>query len=282
MLSMARSRQTGALFFVDFYIRRIFRIYPLSILLCLVVVGLGIPRNVLGDEFQWFGNWWFVANLALAQNVISSPPVSDPLWSLPYEIQMYLVLPGLFLFLAVPRWRLRFAVLFCVGFAFARQLPLLAFVPCFLAGVLAFKLLGNVRPRFHHWLWPLFVLAAIVAYSAVRPHNEYSVAKNAGLCVIIGAAIPHFLNCAYLPVSKAAQTIARYSYGIYLCHYPLMWFCYRRMGDAPLVVQHLLFVALLVLLPWSCFHFVERPLINAGIRLAGRLSARSANSQPAR
>ncbi len=281
MLSMARSSQSGVFFFVDFYVRRIFRIYPLSILLCLTVVGLSIPRNVLGDEFHWFGNWWFVANLALAQNVISAPPVSDPLWSLPYEIQMYLVLPGLFLMLAVPGWRLRFVVLYCAGFAFARYLPLLAFVPCFLAGVLAFKLLGHVRPRLHFGLWPLCVVGAVGAYAAFRPHNEFSVAKNAALCAFIGAAIPCFLNCTYPPVSTAAQLIARYSYGIYLCHYPLMWFCYRKLGQSPPLLQHALFVALMVILPWICFHLVERPLINTGTCLSQKLSARWTSSPTA-
>jgi len=38
-----------------------------------------------------------LANVLLLQNVTMSGSVVIPLWSLPYEIQMYLVLPAIFL-----------------------------------------------------------------------------------------------------------------------------------------------------------------------------------------
>ena len=39
-----------------------------------------------------------ISNLALTTNLTLSPLVLDPLWSLPWEVQMYAVLPALYLF----------------------------------------------------------------------------------------------------------------------------------------------------------------------------------------
>jgi len=78
-----------------FMTRRAFRVYPLSIAVVLAVFLLGLP--VAGPPWamhpQHLTARGLLANVLLLQNVTMSGSVVIPLWSLPYEIQMYLVLP---------------------------------------------------------------------------------------------------------------------------------------------------------------------------------------------
>lgn len=101
MLSLERQsgRQYSAPYRV-FLVRRVFRLFPLSVLVVAIVC---LSRMPVGD----FGNHQFVAahfdaktvlsNLFLVQNLTHTDSVVATLWTLPYEIQMYLVLPVLFL-----------------------------------------------------------------------------------------------------------------------------------------------------------------------------------------
>ena len=93
VLMMSMERNSGAL---NFYIRRFFRIYPLSIAVVAMVVVLHIPSNP-AREYTWMGASNLLSNFALTMNLTHSPMALAPLWSLPIEVQMYLVLPLLFL-----------------------------------------------------------------------------------------------------------------------------------------------------------------------------------------
>src|ERR1041384_8135671 len=99
MQSMERTPLSGFPLLRHFYIRRVFRIYPLSTCLILTAVVLCIPKNALGLAYEWQGFGWLWANLLLVQDIACVPDISDPLWSLQYELEMYLILPVLFLIL---------------------------------------------------------------------------------------------------------------------------------------------------------------------------------------
>jgi peptidoglycan/LPS O-acetylase OafA/YrhL len=107
MYSMQRSHLTGLALVRDFYIRRFFRIYPLSILAVLTAVALHLHADGRGlTTGQHPGPIELVSNLLLIQNLTNSNSIVGPLWSLPLEIQMYLFLPFIFL------WKKR-SVEFC-------------------------------------------------------------------------------------------------------------------------------------------------------------------------
>jgi peptidoglycan/LPS O-acetylase OafA/YrhL len=108
-----QAKYRGSALFLAFWVRRIFRIYPLSILIVLVVFLARLPVEHLppggfASDRIWPGA--LVANLLLMQNLIQAPSIPAPLWSLPYEMQMYVLLP--FIYLLVRRIKsVRFAVL---------------------------------------------------------------------------------------------------------------------------------------------------------------------------
>jgi peptidoglycan/LPS O-acetylase OafA/YrhL len=84
--------------FWPFLARRVFRIYPLSVVVVLCVVALAIPVGFPGDHFSLPNREPsnVLLNLLLLQNISGGISVLAPLWSLPYEMQMYLLLPALF------------------------------------------------------------------------------------------------------------------------------------------------------------------------------------------
>src|SRR5579862_2325059 len=93
MFSLERQEQRlpGQPIYWPFLIRRCFRIYPLSILMVLFVVAFALPVGTMrGGQFLPIHPGWsgLVANLLLVQNIFGWS-VLAPLWSLPYEMQMY-------------------------------------------------------------------------------------------------------------------------------------------------------------------------------------------------
>lgn len=100
MFSMERLGLSGSKLFTAFAVRRIFRIYPLSILSVLFVVAVQVPSAPWSNGaglviYVWPGWAGFFSNLLLTQNITQSASVMCVLWSLPFEMQMYAFLPFL-------------------------------------------------------------------------------------------------------------------------------------------------------------------------------------------
>lgn len=272
MQSLARTgtNQSGWPLIRYFYFRRAFRIYPLSICLVVLSITFSIPQNALGVPYVWCGMNWLLSNLLLIQNIARISVVSGPMWSLSYEVQMYLALPLLFMALRGPRSGARLILIYYIGGLLSLTHPVLRFVPCFLAGVLAYKLLGIVRPRLSAWLWCPVVIGAVVLYVRLGVYSDTSWFKDDLTCLIIGALIPLFQKAAG-PITTVASHVAKYSYGIYLCHTPIMWLLYRQL-TIPDWQRPIWLVIATGLVSMACYHAIEHPLIQIGTRLANRAS----------
>jgi peptidoglycan/LPS O-acetylase OafA/YrhL len=105
MMSLDRLSVDGARRFTTFYVRRLFRIYPLAVVTVAVVFAIHISPLSWGNVPvvpPTAGN--ILSNLFLVQNLTKAPSVTGPLWSLPYEVQMYVVLPFLYLIARRKDW----------------------------------------------------------------------------------------------------------------------------------------------------------------------------------
>ena len=262
----------------SFYVRRAFRIYPLSIACVLLVYALHVPFEPL-HRFASISLPRLLANLALVQNLSPSwKEVIAPLWSLSWEMQMYLVLP--FLYLALRR-HLRTPHLLALwaltgiaggitwGEGPLRALRILQYVPCFLGGAIAFVHLTRSRTRrqLPSFIWPLVAVGSVLVYPLLQP---LSFAGKYVLCLLLGIAIPYVAELPESLATRASHLIAKYSYGIYLAHFPVMWFVFQKSGLAP-ALQWPLFIALMIAVPVAAYHLIEQPLIDAGRKLAERL-----------
>lgn len=282
MQSLERSHYDGAAMFVSFYVRRVFRIYPLSVLCVVAVLLFHVPRVAWeAAPPVWTGSD-IVSNLLLMQNLTRSPSVLAPLWSLPYELQMYVVLP--FLFWLARRWPpllvgwLGYAVAVLAGLVQplipgASRLSLAQYGPCFLAGVLAFALSKRVEPRIPSSAWVpflvgLFAVYVVVAGQLVTVHAPWLAWT---FCLVLGLLLPYFRQGVSRPAKVVAHHVAKYSYGIYLSHMVALWIGFGTPGPASLVAGWFWFIGALTVLSVAGYHLVERPLMEAGGRFSRRL-----------
>lgn len=264
MQSLERQQLQGGTLLRAFYLQRACRIYPLATVLLL---GIYLLMDVPWTPFE------LAANLLLVQNLVYVRYMSPVMWSLCLEVQMYVALPLLFLlFRQRPaRWLL---ALWLASIPVALLQPLLTarlslfeFAPCFLAGVLAWRLQG--RECLPGWLWPpLLALAgtAFVMYAEPRANNY----GRWLVCLALGLALPWLRELSAPRLHRASKFIAKYSYGIYLFHPPMMGLAFRTLDTLHPFWQWSLFLSSLVVLTGLGYHLVELPMIRLGARWSAR------------
>ncbi len=270
---------------LDFYIRRVFRIYPLA--LAAIVLAVLTHAPVGGTVDQWFQHTplsakVFASNALLIQNLTGQPSILNVLWSLPLEVQMYLLLPPLFLFVA--RYG-RFYVLLLLWLATVAVctltvpktiINLAAAIPLFLPGIMAYIGFGRWRPRLPAWFLPL-VLFFLLGGFWLRPSIHYGWV----LALAVGLLLPLFRQIRATWAIRTSHTVAKYSYGIYLVHPFALVLGFYLLPGRPFLLQ--VAVALLTTAAGSitAYHLIEKPLIDFGPRIAARAEARYQEHQSA-
>jgi peptidoglycan/LPS O-acetylase OafA/YrhL len=140
------------------------------------------------------GRLSIVSHLLLIQNLTQVKSIVNVLWSLPFEIQMYLLLPFLFVWIRGKRMFWPLATLWLGSLIIATiqphvaafsRLSVLIFAPNFVAGVVAFTL--PRVPRIKSFLWPVFIFGLILAFT-FRPTRTTGWAA----CLVLGTLIPSF------------------------------------------------------------------------------------------
>ena len=276
MNSMERAALNGWPLYRNFYIRRFFRIYPLSVTIVLIAIGLGVDSDIHGVAGLSFaarpGVISIFSHLLLIQNIMHVKSIVNVLWSLPFEIQMYVVLPLLFTWIREKaRWWhvviLWFASLLTATIqphvSVLSRLSILGVVPNFLGGAIAFAL--PCKFRIKSFLWPIFVLS-VVSIFAAKPSQPLGWA----LCLIVGALIPQFEEIRTSWLKAASKQIAKYSYGIYLSHQFCIWIALGLLAHWPLWFRISSFTVLIITIPIVLYHTIEKPMIDIGIRVAER------------
>lgn len=309
MLSMERLRLSGVRLYTAFMIRRIFRIYPLSVITIVAVVAFHIPfapwfAGVSGG-FTWPGWPGLFSNFLLTQNITRSPSVLCVLWSLPFEVQMYACLPLLYIFIRrFPSLR-AISLIWLVSIAVASleyifrsnidsDSLLLRFFPCFFAGVAAWRLMETQKRRIPAVLWAALLMALIMLYrleDALRVYgpnwqgllhgtlrNDHRVWLPPSLdlirdwvfCGVVGVAVPFFKDIKSLWLNSVTRRIAQYSYGVYVCHVPVIWVCFSLLHFGDVFTSAILTVFLTALLSFALYHLIEHPAIQLGKHFTAR------------
>jgi peptidoglycan/LPS O-acetylase OafA/YrhL len=287
MFSLERSGAGKRLntLFLGFYGRRCFRVFPLSILIVSVVYALHLPVGHLSRGIfiaLHLNRFELVSNLLLVQNLTHSDSIIAPLWSLPFEMQMYLVLPALFL---VAKWsRSVLPVLGIWGMSVAMVLgsrhiyryhlaDLVVYVPCFVAGIVAYKLAESRTGNWAFVGYPI-TIAAITTFFLRGPSPE----RGWICCLLVGLILPQFREMPENWLRKCCQHVARYSYGIYLTHFICIWLAFVGFAAMPVAVRWAALLATLFAFPVLLYHTIEAPMIRLGNRLVGRRAQRETSS----
>lgn len=295
MMSLERSqeRNSGHLF-RNFYIRRAFRIYPLSIACVLFACAFAMPQTPGGPPAT-HGRFQILASVLLVQNLAGQLSVVSPLWSLPLEIQMYVVLPFLFLF-ANRRNSAALLKLACVVALIGLPLDwaasvhlvrglgrfdILNYAPCFIAGVMAYRRSKNRTPTLSSWLWPIAVLviaAIYVSWQVVFPNptNHHPAYRGWLVCWALGILIPRFREMRLGWLRSASHHIAKYSYGIYLGQVAALWIGFTLWPHTDSAFGWIVSLLLLAVIAVVGYHTIEQPGISLGKLVADRFESKKA------
>lgn len=309
VMSMDRMKVARGRLYGTFAVRRIFRIYPLSICAVLVMYALAAPAAPWSLGGGRSGVGALAANLLLVQNLTGHASNPCVLWSLPFEVQMYALLPLVFLCARGQGARCVLAVWGAGTVVAATELilrwsepgeGLTRYIPCFLAGVVTWVTIGRRRPRWPGWIWPLVLIGLCSVYrflDVVRVYGidpatwlgsrglradggtwwpvQLDLVRDWVFCALVALLIPKFRQVRARWLTIPGREIARYSYGIYLWHVPVLWIVFTRSGLSTGLGVPLVLLGTAALSVVS-FHLLEQPAIRLGRDLANRWAARGA------
>jgi peptidoglycan/LPS O-acetylase OafA/YrhL len=274
--SLARLGTSGWTLMRTFLVRRVFRLYPLSILCIVVVFVCNVPTTALlpSPPPRSWQDW--LSNLLLTTNLTGAQPALGPLWSLPVEAQMYLVLPVIFMLLGPARsprvalgsWLIAATYAWIYPTAGADDVTDLA--PCFISGVIAYTLSGLFPKRLPGLLWLAFLPAMLATFYLCQrsiPEGFYNLPYQWIFCLGLGIALPMFHDSRCASLNWVAHRVARYSYGIYLFHSIGLWIGFGVLRDGWEPLQWTVAVAFTALASISSYHLLEKPAIDFGAAL---------------
>jgi len=273
--------------FRAFMIRRCFRIYPLSIFVVLVIFFTKLPASRIANFVATIGqhtNAELVPSLLLIQNFVRFDQILGPLWSLPYEVQLYCLFPMIYLALrrfSSPRaLLLAWTILAAVDQVIAPRLAkhgyvgsfvvipdLLFYFLLFLAGLCAYKEMQTSRRVLPFWLLP-----ALLAFMCVAWLLSYDYIKCIFLSLSLGLVLPHVQSCEISTLNRICGWVAKYSYGIYLLHDPAIWVGFDKLGNLPIVVRVSTFLLATFGGSALIYHALERPMILIGNKASTAIS----------
>lgn len=282
---IARELDHGCFNLLDFYGRRIRRIFPALIAVLGAVLLLGwfwmLPSAYANLSADAFASAGFAANIALWLqsgyfDVASAKKPLLHLWSLGVEEQFYLLWPLILIWAARARMSL-FAVVAVIGLAsfalnaaligpdpvatfylpFTRAWELLAggALACRFGRLDHTELASNLRASFGAVM--IALAAALLDTRAAFP-GWWALLPVGGSMLLLSA--PEAWGSRHLLSSRTSVWFGRISYPLYLWHWPLLVF-FAFIKFAPLtLLERSLVVGLSIGLAWATFRFIESPI----------------------
>lgn len=294
-----RGLQRGRFSYLDFYVRRVRRIFPalLLVLLCCLVAGW---FTLYDREFAPLGKHiaggaGFVANFVLWQETGYFDTQAQfkqllHLWSLGIEEQYYLLWP---LFLAL-MWRAShrllplIAGLLLASFALNVYMvedhlretfyfPVTRFWELMIGSLLAYASLGSgplargtaalandrriAEPLAWTGLLLLGIAMAITSDRSLFP-GWYALLPTLGAAALIAAGPANTVSRLLL-TTKPMVFVGLISYPLYLWHWPVLSFARIYSSDVPSRGLRFGLVLLSLLLAWLTYQFCEKPVRNS-------------------
>jgi peptidoglycan/LPS O-acetylase OafA/YrhL len=161
---------------------------------------------------------------------------------------------------------------------FLDPLEILLFVPCFTAGIVAFDLTRSCKTMFRlpAWVWPIGIVGTMLMfrpYDTARFSERY--AQGWALALAVGLLYPFVSEAPSNWLYKGCHWVAERSYGIYLSHAIVLWIVFDRLRSFSPWIQIPVLIVGVLGIPAFLYPWFEKPLIQLGVQLANRVTARS-------
>lgn len=282
-----KSLETGGFGYIDFYIRRIKRIFPalIFVLIFTIIAGWFV---LLPDEFSLLGKH-VVAGAIFVSNILSWKEVGyfnaaselKPLlhlWSLGVEEQYYIVWPILvgfiwkrshsFLLIVLPILLLSFLInVYAVNVRpeATFYLPITRFWELMVGSLLAYVTLHKIR-IFHtsitdnsvSWIGFLLLLIGVFWVDSEKSFpGWWALVPTMGAFLLIYAGKNSWVNSRIL-ANKVIVYIGLISYPFYLWHWPLL--AYSKVLGLNETCDKLVVVFISVVLAYITYVLIEKPI----------------------
>jgi peptidoglycan/LPS O-acetylase OafA/YrhL len=262
--------------YLIFCIDRILRVFPLycsfAIITLIGVYGFGPSEHYL--EFK-FSRLNLLANLTLITNnfypFTGTQLILPPTYSLALEEQFYLILPALLLF---PKTIKPMLVLSLFVFGFGVVSPFLwGFDQYYFSNILVYRQLPGTFPMFmlgvfcntrHFADYKVYKRIILAVYGVAFLWSNFTFFDKGGylFAIYIGIFLGYF-SVNYLkelPRTKVDDFLGNPSYGMFLCHFPVMWGLEKLSGlPRESVSFSLLTISVSIVLSYAAYYSLERP-----------------------
>ncbi|MDT7571917.1 MAG: hypothetical protein QOE05_2091 [Actinomycetota bacterium] len=293
---LAEREESGGVSFRHFYARRALRLWP-ALLTMLIVVGALLYAGVLeanpggrGPAVSVGIAAFYLSNIA----VVFWPHLVDPFgqtWSLAVEEQFYLAWPPMLLLLfrwtsRPVRWVLAGAAISAVGLVLGNTLlyhPVESYVlPVTHAVGLLCGCALAMASRWGTDRWQRYIVPAVITLTvlAVLLPNRNGSLRAFGIIAASLASVPLVAFLVEQPGSRMARflgsavprTLGRWSYTVYLWHYPLIVGLRHAHPDASRTAS---VIGALVSFPIAAlsFYFIEMPFQRMKAKLRPKAEA---------
>lgn len=284
---LLKQLETGRFSILDFYSRRVRRIFPTLLVVLLATLAFGwviLLRGeftVLGKHVAAGGG--FISNLVLwaESGYFDSSASTKPLlhlWSLGVEEQFYIAWPLILWLVFTKRYNflLITGIIFCASMALnvggiadnptaAFYSPLSRFWELMSGGVAAYLHLHRpaLSARQQRGAAALGALLMVAAFAIIKPQYLFPgwwalLPVSATFLLIMSG--PSTLFGRYVLGNKLATAIGKISYPLYLWHWPLLSYAFVVYGEKPSYQVKIGLMAGAVLLAYLTYRLVETPL----------------------
>lgn len=285
-------------YFINFYIRRALRIFPLYYF-TLVIFILVIPRLFTTTNFEYLINdqlwfWLYSQNIIFARDGWpgESSFVLSHFWSLAIEEQFYIIWPLILYMFRHNALRLIYLILVLIFVAVACRMAIFNTDPSFyvllptrmdslLIGSLCAVMAGVNRAvlvkcaRFI--IWPsVFCITIVFLFSENRSYsNDFFAGCGYTILAILFASVlvlsykSNGLLNSFLR-NRVFTYFGRYSYGIYVFHFPIYWLLRPTILNAlnfihadhlGKIVAAVALLMITLLISMLSYNFYEKPFL---------------------